>query len=314
MKIHRIYALIAVALLSHNSTAHDAQVQHCNSLLATQTDPLNMLDHQSAQVGTLPGPSEHYRMKNVNFEVIPAKGVPGFDAKIMRGRFWRMGAGGVIADHCHENRPAMVYLLSGIVRETKRGTGGTIITQTLSAGDIIAEGNGTRHWWVNEGQEPVTMFAVDFPNENLPSAPAGDYTVPFYFNVEMNNDMKNGEQIVSYDDNKVTEKIFEKSSQYLDLGKEYPFQSDLEDYVIRARLLTVSEGAVVGLNGSKGLPSISYVRSGAFAEFRTDQKHPIWRGKKSHSSLPYGERHVWKFLGLGTGELIVIEFSRKLEP
>jgi quercetin dioxygenase-like cupin family protein len=72
-----------------------------------------------------------------------------------------MQPGGVVPWHSHDNRPAMIYIVSGEVVEYASNCAVPIVHK---AGDIAPEKNGTSHWWKNTGTATAVLISVDlFP-------------------------------------------------------------------------------------------------------------------------------------------------------
>ena len=86
----------------------------------------------------------------------------------LKGRQFRlrqleMQPGGVVPWHSHNERPAMIYVVSGEVVEYASSCAVPI---THKAGDIAPEKNGTSHWWKNTGAKPAVLISVDlFPGD-----------------------------------------------------------------------------------------------------------------------------------------------------
>ena len=86
----------------------------------------------------------------------------------LQGRQFRlrqleMKPGGIVPWHSHNERPAMIYIVSGEVVEYASSCAVPI---THRAGDVAAEKNGTSHWWKNTGNTPAVLISVDlFPAE-----------------------------------------------------------------------------------------------------------------------------------------------------
>ncbi len=84
----------------------------------------------------------------------------------LQGRQFRlrqleMQPGGVVPWHSHDNRPAMIYIVSGEVVEYASNCAVPI---THKAGDVAPEKNGTSHWWKNTGTTKAVLISVDlFP-------------------------------------------------------------------------------------------------------------------------------------------------------
>ena len=86
----------------------------------------------------------------------------------IRGRQFRLrqldiAPGGVVPWHSHDDRPAMIYIVSGEIYEYASNCAVPILHK---AGDVSPEKKGTSHWWKNAGTEPVLLISVDlFPGE-----------------------------------------------------------------------------------------------------------------------------------------------------
>jgi len=71
--------------------------------------------------------------------------------------------GGIVPWHSHNERPAMIYIVSGEVVEYASSCAVPIVHR---AGDVAAEKNGTSHWWKNTGGTPAVLISVDlFPGD-----------------------------------------------------------------------------------------------------------------------------------------------------
>jgi quercetin dioxygenase-like cupin family protein len=69
--------------------------------------------------------------------------------------------GGVVPWHSHDERPAMIYVVSGEVVEYSSSCAVPI---THRNGDVAPERNGTSHWWKNTGPTRAVLISVDlFP-------------------------------------------------------------------------------------------------------------------------------------------------------
>ena len=84
----------------------------------------------------------------------------------LQGRQFRlrqleMKLGGIVPWHSHNDRPAMIYIVSGEVVEYASNCAVPI---THRSGDVAPEKNGTSHWWQNTGSTPAVLISVDlFP-------------------------------------------------------------------------------------------------------------------------------------------------------
>ena len=87
------------------------------------------------------------------------------------GRAFRLrqldiGPGGIVPWHSHDNRPAMIYVVSGEVVEYASNCAVPIVHR---AGDVAPEKKGTSHWWQNTGSAKAVLISVDlFPVANKP--------------------------------------------------------------------------------------------------------------------------------------------------
>jgi len=84
----------------------------------------------------------------------------------LQGRLFRLRElnvepGGIVPWHSHNERPAMIYIVSGEVVEYASNCAVPIVHK---AGDVAPEKNGTSHWWQNHGKLPSKLISVDlFP-------------------------------------------------------------------------------------------------------------------------------------------------------
>jgi len=110
------------------------------------------------------GPSEP---KGISFQEIGnidlSNEIPGLDGRKMRARFWTIEPGGVVPVHSHADRPAHIYVVSGTIVEHASDKDEPV---TYGPGDISVEANGVVHWWINEGDVPVELMAVDICNSD----------------------------------------------------------------------------------------------------------------------------------------------------
>ena len=87
------------------------------------------------------------------------------NGRLLRLRQLDIKPGGIVPWHSHDNRPAMIYIVSGEVVEYASNCGVPIVHK---AGDVASEKAGTSHWWQNTGNGPVVLISVDlFPVANM---------------------------------------------------------------------------------------------------------------------------------------------------
>jgi quercetin dioxygenase-like cupin family protein len=71
--------------------------------------------------------------------------------------------GGIVPWHSHDDRPAMIYIVSGEIYEYSSSCAVPILHKP---GDVAPEKKGTSHWWKNDGKAPVVLISVDlFPGQ-----------------------------------------------------------------------------------------------------------------------------------------------------
>jgi quercetin dioxygenase-like cupin family protein len=89
--------------------------------------------------------------------------IPG---RLLRMRRLVVQPGGEVAWHSHEDRPALIYVVSGTIVEYSSHCSVPI---EHPAGDLSVEAGGLSHWWKNTGKEPATLLSADLaadPNEH----------------------------------------------------------------------------------------------------------------------------------------------------
>jgi quercetin dioxygenase-like cupin family protein len=66
--------------------------------------------------------------------------------------------GGVVPWHSHEDRPALIYIISGTIEEYASNCSVPILHK---AGEVSVEKLGVQHWWKNAGKAPVVLLSSD---------------------------------------------------------------------------------------------------------------------------------------------------------
>jgi len=93
----------------------------------------------------------------IDLEKEPAK----LNERQLRFRKLTIEPGGIVPWHSHNERPAMIYIVSGEVVEYSSSCAVPI---THRSGDVAPEKNGTSHWWKNTGTTKAVLISVDlFP-------------------------------------------------------------------------------------------------------------------------------------------------------
>ncbi len=141
-----IASIVAAAVTSFAPAAHAGE---CTQRVADGT-------------GQAPGPSMPSGVTDVVRATTDlAKEPLAFAGRQFRLRQLDMKPGGVVPWHSHDNRPAMIYIVSGEVIEYASNCAHPIVHK---AGDVAPEKKGTSHWWKNTGRTPAVLISVDlFP-------------------------------------------------------------------------------------------------------------------------------------------------------
>ena len=85
--------------------------------------------------------------------------VPG---RLFRMRQLIVQPGGEVAWHSHEDRPALIYIVSGEVVEYASSCAVPIVHK---AGEVARETHATAHWWNNQGKAPVVLLSFDIQHD-----------------------------------------------------------------------------------------------------------------------------------------------------
>jgi quercetin dioxygenase-like cupin family protein len=72
--------------------------------------------------------------------------------------------GGVVAWHSHEERPAIIYIVSGSIVEYASSCAVPI---THKAGDVARETHTTKHWWKNTSKRPTVLLSTDILHDKM---------------------------------------------------------------------------------------------------------------------------------------------------
>src|SRR3712207_6284089 len=66
--------------------------------------------------------------------------------------------GGIVPWHSHEDRPALIYIVSGSIHEYASNCAVAI---EHKAGEVSVEKLGVQHWWKNNGKVPAVLLSAD---------------------------------------------------------------------------------------------------------------------------------------------------------
>jgi quercetin dioxygenase-like cupin family protein len=112
--------------------------------------------------GQKPGPTTPKDVTDVvRYSTDLSKEPLALQGRLFRLRQLEMKPGGIVPWHSHNERPAMIYIVSGEVVEYASSCAVPIVHR---AGDVAPERNGTSHWWKNTGSTTAVLISVDlFP-------------------------------------------------------------------------------------------------------------------------------------------------------
>ena len=112
--------------------------------------------------GQKPGPMTPKGVKDVVRATTDLSKEPlALNGRLFRLRQLDIEPGGIVPWHSHNERPAMIYVVSGEVVEYASNCSVPIVHK---AGDVAPEKNGISHWWQNTGKRPAVLISVDvFP-------------------------------------------------------------------------------------------------------------------------------------------------------
>lgn len=83
------------------------------------------------------------------------------DGRLFRIRRLDMQPGAIVPWHSHDDRPAMIYVVTGEVIEY---AGNCRVPIVHRAGEVSAETRGVSHWWENSSAHPAVLISADlFP-------------------------------------------------------------------------------------------------------------------------------------------------------
>jgi quercetin dioxygenase-like cupin family protein len=72
--------------------------------------------------------------------------------------------GGEVAWHSHEERPAIIYIVSGSITEYASTCAVPIVHK---AGDVARETHTTKHWWKNTTKKPTVLLSADILQDKM---------------------------------------------------------------------------------------------------------------------------------------------------
>ena len=145
--------LALVAALATLTALGTAQAGECpagkaaaNSLPGAATAPVGVVDTELASIDL-------------------AKENVKLDQRRLRLRQMTIQPGGIVPLHSHEDRPALIMVVSGEIYEYNSKCAVPILHK---AGEVAREALGTQHWWKNTGSSAVHLTIGDIVNDKKP--------------------------------------------------------------------------------------------------------------------------------------------------
>jgi quercetin dioxygenase-like cupin family protein len=90
------------------------------------------------------------------------------DGRKFRLRKLEVQPGGIVPWHSHEDRPALIYIVSGTITEYASNCAVPIVHK---AGEAAGESRGLAHYWKNTGNSVVVLISADILNEPVEKDP-----------------------------------------------------------------------------------------------------------------------------------------------
>ena len=108
-------------------------------------------------------PSENQGMKAELLSSFPLgkQGLDDYAQRQMRMRQITLAPGGTVGFHSHGQRPALTYILAGMLTEHRKGAADRI----YHPGEVITESTDVDHWAENRTGEAVILISVDLFKE-----------------------------------------------------------------------------------------------------------------------------------------------------
>ena len=86
----------------------------------------------------------------------------GLKDRQLRTRRLVIQPGGIVPWHSHEDRPALIYIVSGSIHEYASNCSVPI---EHKAGEVSVEKLGVQHWWKNNSKTPTVLLSSDVFHE-----------------------------------------------------------------------------------------------------------------------------------------------------
>lgn len=148
---HTLRLIAAAAVVAVAGAAHAGQCP-ADKLAA---NPLP--DAPSAPVGVVDTELASIELSKENVEL---------DQRRLRLRHMTIAPGGIVPQHSHEDRPALIMVDAGAICEHGSKCAVPILHK---AGDVARESMGTRHGWKNTGPQAVDLTIGDIVDDRKPA-------------------------------------------------------------------------------------------------------------------------------------------------
>lgn len=105
-------------------------------------------------------------LKRETMDIVKLKGWRGVGDLLLRTRRLTIGPGGFVPTHYHDDRPSIVYIVSGEIIENSTFCAVPIVHKAGESTEEFGAFHG--HWWENKGSVPVVLTSSDvIPPEYL---------------------------------------------------------------------------------------------------------------------------------------------------
>jgi quercetin dioxygenase-like cupin family protein len=230
-------------------------------------------------------PSETKGVRSVELlaQIVLNDEFEGFEKNtVMRFRRLTVESNGVVAQHEHQKRPGVAYILSGTIHEYRDGDG-----RECQQGSLAFEQSGVTHWWENNSSDDVVAVVVDIvQSETLPEL--NPYTVV------------NQAEEPPTENNGLTV----NGLGTIELSQEF---TTLSGKQLRVRHVDVAPTGVVAFHKHDSRPSFAYLISGQMVEHRDDRTEGITHTVGSVVAEHHGLGHWWENTSTESARFLVVD-------
>ena len=259
----------------------------------------------------LTGPVGSEGESDVDMRTMPIGEIlPSLDGYVFRSRFLTLAPGAYLPLHSQENRPAMSYVVFGDITEYRSGQPEPT---ELKADENTVDYNITQ-WWNNADEEPMLFFTGDICEIGQgagcdPEAKSAASEHPLQ-KIESEYPQELGsKRIGGYEGPAKDKGLSIENRGEIPLDKAFQDKEGLENYVIRARKITVAPNGVIKLFQNEARPYHFGIVKGELTYHSPDGSvvlHP------NDSFLAKGDvMHWWQNRGDETVEIITFDLVEK---